>query len=217
MSIALTPLTKPHHRHPEMFERFLAETAGHQMTIVLDTPDIKHLQFADPDGGFYGFRVTVTPWNVAINGGMGSYSFSNSEGDTFASLSGSGINPGYWEEKLRSVDVNAQCRVHSADAVTAWAHDQWESKTHRLSEKKAREVWDSIEQDFLDIDNTEYDHEHASHTYLAFENFRGVHGFEFDTPEDKDFTAYSAQYLWTLHALVWAAKSHFNHIDKDPK
>lgn len=215
MTTTLTPLRQSSSKHPEMYSRFLSETAGHQMSIVVDTNDVKHLEFSDPAGGFNGFAVTVTPFRVAINGGMGSYTFSNSKDDTFRSFLKSGINAPYWGEKLRGVDASSGYRNHCEDAVRLWARQQWENCTQRLNEEKRVEVWAHIQETFLDSERDHYDHNFASHTYQAYADFAPLHGFEFETPEDRDFTDYSAQYLWSIHALVWAAECYFSQTSKE--
>jgi hypothetical protein len=95
-------------------ERFAADTAQHEMTVLRDDGLYRHLQFVrvapSPKTGkperssFYWFELVTWPGHLAITGDCGTYVFARIE-DMFGFFRGHRVNPGYWAEKVRG-DVN---------------------------------------------------------------------------------------------------------------
>lgn len=83
---------------------FRVDTARHQMTVLRDDGLYRHLRFGNERGvGEYWFELVTWPGALTISGDMGGYTFRRVE-DMFTFFRGSrhysGINPGYWSEKL---------------------------------------------------------------------------------------------------------------------
>ena len=89
----------------ESGERFAADVAGHQLTVLHDDGLYRHIRLARPSTHIGSFDIVTWPGHLAIGGDLDGYVFARIQ-DMFAffrAASGwnSGtINPGYWAEKL---------------------------------------------------------------------------------------------------------------------
>jgi hypothetical protein len=88
-------------RHDAMAERFKADTANHQMTVLHDDGLYRHLRFNAPDTGCYWFDIVTWPGKLAFTGDMDGFVFSRVE-DMFGFFRNPqyGIKPVYWGEKV---------------------------------------------------------------------------------------------------------------------
>jgi hypothetical protein len=82
-------------------ERFLSDVATHEMTVVADEGNVRHLLFKAPDTVTQYFNLTTWPDHLCISGDMGTYVFSRLE-DMFDFFRENKINPGYWHEKVKA-------------------------------------------------------------------------------------------------------------------
>lgn len=107
--------------------RFLAETAGFEMTILFDQGPRRHLRFKNPRSDGYWFDVITTPKALTFRGDGETYCFSLGDEPDMLRLFRAGvhrdgslhINPGYWVTKLTTDRAAATCYSH--DAFTAYA------------------------------------------------------------------------------------------------
>ena len=85
----------------ESAERFARETKDHQLTVLRDDGQYRHLRFAPPSSGFYWFDLVTWPGFLAFVWSDNSHIFTRVE-DMFMFFRrpDHGINPGYWAEKL---------------------------------------------------------------------------------------------------------------------
>lgn len=105
----------------DVAERFAADVAQHQMTVLRDDGLYRHLQFVrvapSPKTGkperssFYWFELVTWPGHLAVTGDCGTYVFARIE-DMFEFFRGDRINPGYWAEKVQG---GADLRKYSGD------------------------------------------------------------------------------------------------------
>jgi hypothetical protein len=100
-----------------MAKRFASETAKHEMTVLLDDGIHRHLRFRSPESGFYWYDLVTWPGFLAVGGDVEHWVFSRVDDMfTFFRRNGneSGINPGYWSEKIQ--DGRERARQHSEGA-----------------------------------------------------------------------------------------------------
>lgn len=87
---------------PTVQERFVGDTAKHEMTVLHNDGLYRHLRFKRPDTYMYHFDVVTWPGYLTITGDMDTFTFARLE-DMFEFFrSGVGINPGYWGEKVKA-------------------------------------------------------------------------------------------------------------------
>ncbi|WP_050767215.1 hypothetical protein [Pseudarthrobacter chlorophenolicus] len=176
---------------------FSADTAGHQMTVLLDQGTYRHLRFRRPTSSESWFEIVTSPGLLTINGDMGTFTFSRLD-DMFQFFrrADGGINDYYWHEKLLASDSPA--KPYSPDAFTrrvledaVGQLDDAEVEGEQRSEALA-ELQDSV------LEWAEDEHEATSalagfsHDLFDFADALGEH----------DFTDYSFHFLWNLHAIV---------------
>lgn len=82
-------------------ERFLDDVAKHEMTVLADQGNVRHLSFRAPGTVIQHFNLTTWPNHLCVSGDMGTYVFSRLE-DMFDFFRENKINPGYWHEKLKA-------------------------------------------------------------------------------------------------------------------
>ncbi|MCJ1709265.1 hypothetical protein [Microbacterium sp. VKM Ac-2923] len=91
--------------------QFDAETTEHRMTVVLDEGLHRHLHFARPGTGMWSWSVITWPGHLAIAGDIGDGWMFAREDDMLQWFGRnghqSGINPGYWSEKMPEHHRNA--------------------------------------------------------------------------------------------------------------
>lgn len=174
-------------------ERFQHDTAKHEMTTRHEDGLYRHLRFKHPETGEYWFDLVTWPFNLVVNGDMGSFHFCRVGSDTEDmfrlfrdSRAGARINPGYWAEKLRSGRSDAE----------------------EYSEAKFREVIaGQIEGDRVlsalvkteIFDSEDIAYEEGARNLLEY--FRHE-GFRFTDIWEFNFNDWTAQYLWCCHAVV---------------
>lgn len=117
--------------YPEIAARFARETAGHEMTVLLDEGMYRHLRFANPEHGSIGaFELITWPYNLVAKTGWVFHFDINATEDMFdlfrrTALTGQ-INPGYWSEKVRAGRDEVEgfneelLKEHIEDTVRQW-------------------------------------------------------------------------------------------------
>lgn len=174
-------------------ERFQRDTAEHRMETRHEDGLYRHLRFKRPESGEYWFDLVTWPFNLVVNGDMGSFHFCRVGSDTEDmfrlfrdSGAGESINPGYWAEKLR---------VGRSDAE--------EYSEAMFREVIAEQVADDrvlsalVKTEILDSDDVAYE-DGARNLLDAFSH----EGFRFTDTWEFNFKDWTAQYLWCCHAIV---------------
>jgi hypothetical protein len=109
---------------PTVQERFVSDTADHEMTVLHNDGLYRHLRFKKPDSSTYWFDVITWPGSLTIHGDMGTYMFSRLE-DMFEFFrSGVGINPGYWGEKVKAGDITRYDEDYARQSAQEYL-DEW--------------------------------------------------------------------------------------------
>lgn len=120
---------------PTAQERFQADTAKHAMTVLHDDGLYRHLRFRRPDTSIYWFDVITWPGNLTIRGDMGTFVFTRLD-DMFEFFrSGTGINPGYWGEKVTAGETTRYdeeyARHTAAEYLEEWAEQEESERADR--------------------------------------------------------------------------------------
>ena len=186
-------------------DRFENEVFNHTLKILRDDGQYRHVRLKNGDSCFHWFDIITWPGSLCINGDMGSYTFSRTE-DMFKFFgTGPKINPGYWGEKLRSKDMGAGYRKFSSsifeEKVIEYASG-WEFE----SENTKNETMAAVRDDVLSA--SEDGEERA---YQAALDFKSESGHTFVDFWEINCRSYTFQYLWCLHAIVFAIKKYREH------
>jgi hypothetical protein len=207
MSIATTEISTA--------ERFAADVAEHEMTVLHDDGLYRHLQFIrvapNPKTGiperssFYWFDLVTWPGSLVINGDMGGFMFSRIEDmfEFFRTGRSYGINPQYWAEKLPA-----------GMRVKEYSFERFAQLVAEHIEDAARELPGLAE----DVQAELLDHDHSGHETGAYQLLADYQyyadptrryacaaepDFEFYDTWEWDLTDWSYQFLWCCHAIVW--------------
>lgn len=175
--------------------RFAADTAGHQMTVLLDQGLYRHLRFATPGNSIGWYELITTPNLLTINGDMGTYMFSRMEDmfHFFDRPDGS-INPDYWAEKIHASSDPAA--VYSAKVFTDTIRDAAIDQLEDVDEALHGPALAALEEEVLD-----YAAEGEEEARGALQRFSNDL-LEFTDTWEYNFTGHSFRYLWNLHAIV---------------
>lgn len=180
--------------HPDSHQGFLADTDGHVMQVLHDDRLYRHLFFNAPGNSLYWYEIVTWPGALTVRGGMGTFTFSRTE-DMFEFFTGGYINPGYWAEKIPSESRDAAHR-HDEGSVTRRVTSYWNEHKDGFSTEQQETIWADIDMEILGATASD-----AIATHHALTNFN-TEGFEFQNVWEWDFKDWSAQYLWSCHAIM---------------
>lgn len=105
--------------YPEIAARFARETAGHEMTVLLDNGLYRHLRFTS-GSDLYWYDITTTPGQLTFSGDGDSFVFRLTPDmfDMFRRSSEAGdINASYWAEKCRTGNAKSYSRERFEECV----------------------------------------------------------------------------------------------------
>jgi len=193
-----------HYDHICSRERFAADIARHEMTILRDDGVYRHLRFKRPDSGAYYFDLVTWPGYLAITGDMGAGMFARTK-DMFEFFrtdrehGSSDINPGYWAEKIQTDgrDAHSEWSVEKFNSIITDMLDR-QLDDCDLDDDDREELREKVAGELLDPE----DH------YDAIERLRTWDDENFtielcDFPSDREFTFH---YIWRCRAIAWAIK-----------
>ncbi|HHA2418632.1 TPA: hypothetical protein ACOEBG_000874 [Stenotrophomonas maltophilia] len=213
----------------DVLPRFLADTATHELRIVVDDGVYRHLQFRRPGTYCYGFDIVTWPGHLAISGDMGTavfnrlhdmFEFFRAKPAEHEKAGGLFVNDGYWAEKCVANDGAKQefsARLFR-DLVTRLFKEYVEERVDpedlvdpdTTSEWVAR-LWQELE---LEVLNDSEDHDALSNAISAMSDFRPT------DPDYSDFRItdaweyasslqqYTFHFLWRLYAIARAIRAH---------
>jgi hypothetical protein len=165
---------------------------------------------------------------LTIRGDCGAYTFSRtedmfyffqiSENDfNYEGKQNLSINPGYWSEKLESVDRKNDYHEYDEEQLADYAKSDfdtyWEDKISGIEdeetlaelEQEKEEMWAEIEEDVLGAEN-EYE------AYDRLSRFKSG-DFSFEDIQSS-FKTYTKSYIWCLYAIVWGVQKYFDYKQK---
>jgi hypothetical protein len=195
-------------------QRFLADVASHEMIVLRDDGVSRHIRFKKPQTRCYSFDLITWPGHLCYTGDMGTFVFQRLEDmfmffradSSYRQRDGQTLytNPGYWGEKLESVDRGDGFKEFSIEAFRAAVKDCFESYTdddEDWTKESRAELWDEINDFALYVEDE----------FAAVEAIRGFHNpkhsdlfsdFEYTTDE------YSFRFIWCCYALAWGIKKY---------
>lgn len=188
----------------QMERRFRRETQNHKLRILHDEGLYRHLSFSG--GNFYGFNIITWPGHLTISGEMGDYTFAREPDMLRDFFTSAYVNTDYWEQKVTSMDVHGRITEFSRERYKEiLVRGFWSWHQKNTDKRRAREAWNWIRDDLLGDYSEVHD---ASTAVESLELLRSIHGVNLGYHEEGDFLEYSAQYLWSLHGVLWACQNY---------
>lgn len=199
-------------------EMFAVDCGTHALTIAHDQGLYRHLRFRRPDTGLYWFDLITWPGHLAFVGDMGSYVFARIDDMLGFFLSGRGINPSYWAEKLQG-DPGGPGSVlgYSEHLFRAHVTDAFREHAdrHGWVLTDIADLWARIEDDVLAWG---YDENSARDALRDFtwkpedsfddELLPDPFSFGLDAAWDWQLRDYSYRFLYCCHAIRWGAEQY---------
>lgn len=178
-------------------DRFLADVADHQLTILVDDGIQRHLRFRRTDTYCMGFDIVTWLGRLVYTGDMGTYVFTRVE-DMFTFFRSDPrddnklcINPDYWSEKVIAQD---------RDGVTEFSLERFHTAIDSYlqdSDDVTQDIRDEVQNQLLD--------EHFHNEYEARDavNRFDVGNFTFTDFYEYQTTKFTYRFIWCCYALVW--------------
>jgi len=207
-------------------ERFLLDTANHQMIVVHDDGLHRHLRFKKPGTSAYYFDLITWHGHLCICGDMGTYVFQRLEDmfQFFRTDREQGrpgrqlyINKGYWSEKLVAVDVNGRgegsCKTYDPEAMKTLIKEQrleW-IRERNVDKEERRELWDSLEELMDSLEGNEDTDYHLVNDWdwVPFGHDPRHAGYcRFQDLWDHNFKEYTFHFIWACYAIAWGVKTY---------
>jgi hypothetical protein len=182
-------------RHPTEAQ-FLKDVATHEMTVLWNHDQHRHLRFRRPGTYCMGFDIITWPGYLCICGDMGDYVFARTV-DMFGFFRGSiegplKINPSYWAEKTR----NNQTIEYSADSFRAMINSRLEG-----CGEVSPELREAVRDEVLCHADDEWRAIIAAHD---FEHGR----FRFEELYERSYKDWTYHFIWCCYAVTWAIRQH---------
>jgi hypothetical protein len=178
-------------------ESFAKDVARHEMTVILDKAEHRHLRFSKPDSSDMHFYITTWPGYLSFSGDMGCYVFARLR-DMFEFFRGDRINLGYWAEKIQAADRSG-VKEYEPDKLAAYVEEYTKDWPEEVREEARAAVLHDDEHD-------------ARKALYAFES----DGHEFHDSWEVDFTEYTGRFVWCCRAIVWAIQQYDDARDPTP-
>lgn len=198
-------------------EQFLKDVAEHKMTVIRDDETGRHIRFGKPGTICCSFEIITFPGQLLITGDCGTYSFRRIT-DMFdffrdteqAESSHLYINPGYWGEKLTSIDFHDGYKEFCEDQFKGVINDylnDWEYDADEDEELSEVEVKAKVAQQVKD--EVLHTLDQGEHVALdAAYNFESDYGHQFYDLFEHSFQEYTHRYIWNLFAIAWAVQQY---------
>jgi hypothetical protein len=190
--------------------QFLRDVSMHQMQIIRDDGASRHIRFKTPATMCMHFDLITWPGYLCYTGDMGTYVFRRLE-DMFEFFRTDrrndkplAINPGYWGEKLESVDRCDSLMKYSAEIFRQRVKEAFdEVADDEPDEAKRAKCWAEIEDRVLYYAD---EGEHEARTALL--DFCSDDGFEFIDTFEWNFRDYTFRFIWCCYALSWGIQKY---------
>lgn len=205
---------------------FLRDVANHEMTILLDQGEYRHIRFKRPGSSAYYFDLLTYPGGLSIRGDMGSntferitdmFEFFRTDDRRSAYYEAKGItipiNPGYWSEKLTAVEV----RSRHKGGVTEFDSDDFKRVVNEyrvswvrenrdtLTKEQRRELWEQVQDEIIDL--IEGDSEDLNFARVSeFRAHIGGETFYFQDFFEHRCERYTHSFIWHCLAITWGIR-----------
>lgn len=187
-------------------KQFEDGVADHQMTVLRDEGDYRHLRFCPPGSYNMGFDIVTWPGYLAYTGDMGNCIFSRTR-DMLKFFRRTGDQPidfRYWAEKLQGFEGGQSLARHYAPSQLQPKLDEWlkeYAESRELSGAEALALREAIQDQVLDREMVQYS-ETMAHHYLREFDYKGITLQSF--AEELDLKEFDYRFLWCCFALAWA-------------
>lgn len=178
-------------------ERFDRETASHTMKVISDDGVSRHLSFTDNGSNIYRFDLITWPGHLCITGDCGTYVFSRLR-DMFEFFRGESINPGYWEEKCISEDLNGRIKKYNPDLFKRAVISDFRGISSEMPYDQRLKLWEEVKSDVLSAADDGPDLAMTAAMNLADEDNMRV----FQDFWEHDLTEYTYRFIWNLYAII---------------
>lgn len=196
-------------------ERFREDVARHDLTILRDDAQGRHIRFKRPDSSCYYFDLITWPGSLVIDGDCGTFAFKRLP-DMFEffradARSPEYINPSYWSEKVTALSRHGGIEQFEWSRFEADVKDYFEQSfdieepgvdapdfvVDEIVAQKSRkaEVWKELEDAMRRAERDEFG---ACALIRDFEH----QGFRFQDWE-RTSREYTFGFVWNLRAIVW--------------
>lgn len=198
-------------------ERFLADVAEHQMTVIQDDGGgRRHIRFKRDQSRNQQFDLITWPGHLCFTGDMGTYVFSRlADMFTFFRQDRTRpghqleINPGYWAEKLLAIDRDIGVKQFSPrrfrEEVVEHFKMGWEGETD-FSEK--RQCWSDLRSALLEPEFM--DEGEAMREAMEFR----CGDFELRDFWEVTVTEPTFHYIWCCYAIAWGIQQYDAAMEK---
>jgi hypothetical protein len=209
---------------------FLADVAGHEMSILREDGVDRHVRFAIPGSSVYRFDLITWPGVLCYTGDMGTFVFSRTR-DMFEffrtdrkhqELRGRQlvINLGYWSEKLIAVNGSrdgGKAKEFDDDKFRKVINEyrvKWMRGAHRqgtLDKEERRSLWESVDEEVLrPLEDGGDRGIYAAYDFCHRKPGRDHRGptWQFDDLFEHDFTEYTHTFVWCCYALAYGIQKY---------
>jgi hypothetical protein len=184
-------------------EEFLKNVKDHEMTILKDDGEYRHLRFKRADSGQYYFDIVTFPYHLVITGNMGEYVFGPCD-DILR------IFRGHELEDLSLYYFNQKCL---AGHKSEWSSDVFWDEVRGILEEPCEESGMALSEAMSilekNIDDASMDI--ACQQFAEFD-FEGELGFDVPFEPTDSFGSCLAPtytYEWACHAGVWGTQKFY--------
>jgi hypothetical protein len=201
---------------------FLQQVAKHQMQIVHEAGELRHIQFKEPGTQNLHFNITTVPGYLMITGDMGAWTFTRLR-DMFELFRaperygpGLHINLSYWAEKLTACDCGGHFPSKGAKEFdeNKFAAILRRQGKELLREAKADGHDKGVRADMLEelrglLSDIDRDNEHAAYRLADEWSYRaGQDTYRFSDLWDHDFKSYRHSFIWACYAIAWGIQQY---------
>jgi hypothetical protein len=189
-------------------ERFISDTANHELSVVMDDGIHRNLKFSKPNSSDMHFNITTWPGYLCISGDMGCFVFSRLR-DMFEFFRNDKLetNLGYWEEKI-------QAETLYGSGAKSWSSDSFQKSMEEIAKDwKQYAIDDELDPEFIEEELERFkgelfDKGSEHEAYSAMGDWdEAEHGISFCDYESSN-TEYTFHYRWCCFAIVWAIQQY---------
>lgn len=192
---------------------FLTDVKDHGMEILVDNEVYRHIKFSRGGSSVYRFDLITWPGHLCYTGDMGTYTFSRLRDmfEFFATEDFYGkypINPGYWGEKLTSIDKYSSFEEFSMES---FIKQIWTYVGDRILDTPEYEIISrDIEENLIPNIEEAWNYEQCINLVSEYKFFfKGEkRPFKFIDFWDYDFKEYTQKYIWACFAIAWGIKKY---------
>lgn len=178
-----------------------------EMKVLKDDGVYRHLAFRNPKKFSGSFDIVTWPGHLSFSGDMGDYTFERHY-DMFTffrrnKAEDTGINPGYWSEKLQAIDKRCGYKEFSREVFESKLKHDFDTYWEFDNESQRNRAWKEIKSELLDRFESEESSLNAAYNYeceLTGQTF--INFWEYDLNE------YTFHFIWCCRAIPWAINEY---------